>query len=265
MRDGVGDQMAKPKLNDAQWAEIELRWATGQTSSLLAREFSVTRQIIDRRAKREKWTRSLAHDVEERTTEKLLGLSPGASPEEKAAAVELASDGRVQLVQNHRAAWVNIHAMRDEAHRILWLNGNPRLVDFKTHRKSDAENGIERGDVVMRAGRPVKQEVTILPLLDRINIANKLLTMFQKDGEALQAVQEGERRAHGFDYKMQQEDEKKRNEGHKARLESFQKLAEAVDKAKKLLPPPEVEDDNIATEEEGPTDDKLIDPAPDAD
>ena len=41
--------------------------------------------------------------------------------------------------------------------------------------------------------------------LERMDIAKDLLALAEKDAKALMMAQEGERRAHGLDYKQQQE------------------------------------------------------------
>jgi hypothetical protein len=47
------------------------------------------------------------------------------------------------------------------------------------------------------------ETATQLETKDRINLAGKLIAMFEADARALNTAEEGERRAHGMDYKAQ--------------------------------------------------------------
>jgi hypothetical protein len=49
------------------------------------------------------------------------------------------------------------------------------------------------------------EEVTSMDTRERINLAGKLLAMFEADARALSTAQEGERRSNGMDYRAQAE------------------------------------------------------------
>ena len=49
------------------------------------------------------------------------------------------------------------------------------------------------------------ETATTQEMKDRINLAGRLIAMYEADARALSTAQEGERRAHGMDYKAQSE------------------------------------------------------------
>ena len=51
----------------------------------------------------------------------------------------------------------------------------------------------------------ILEAVEMSSILERMDIAKDLLALAEKDAKALMMAQEGERRAHGLDYKQQQE------------------------------------------------------------
>jgi hypothetical protein len=97
--------MPQPTKPGLDWTAIEARFRSGSTSSALAREFDVSRQAIDKRAKREGWVaeqrRSRLRDAtvaviaKERHPSDRFGLR---CPENMARALELAEQGATQVL-----------------------------------------------------------------------------------------------------------------------------------------------------------------------
>ncbi|MBM6583354.1 hypothetical protein ILT44_24430 [Microvirga sp. BT689] len=83
---------------------------------------------------------------------------------------------RDRLFDRHRGEWEPLSELRADAYRIL-RGETPRILE-----------AVEPSNA-----------------LERTAIAKGLLTLVEKDAKALMMAQEGERRAHGLDYKQQQE------------------------------------------------------------
>jgi hypothetical protein len=89
------------------------------------------------------------------------------------------ADLRTILIERHKAAWDDVHALDSESMRIL-RGEEPQIL-----------KGLEINDAE-----------------ERLWVADRVLILFDKAARALMLAQEGERRAHGLDYKQQHEAQK---------------------------------------------------------
>jgi hypothetical protein len=197
------------KLSKQQWEEISELYRTGTAMSLITQAYPVKRQTVWQRAKDKGWARDLETDVQLATGEKLTGLTSAASPEERKAAVSQLADDRASLIQMHRKGWVDIYGLDVAAMRVM--RGEPTIYarDFHKHpAKTKAEDGSDlSGQPILDGAGKVQWFDPVLPPEKRVALATKLTLLMKERALALQTAQEGERRAHGFDYKTQQESE----------------------------------------------------------
>ena len=82
---------------------------------------------------------------------------------------------RDRLFERRRGEWEVFYELRADVYRIL-RGETPRILE-----------AVEMSNI-----------------LERMDIAKDLLALAEKDAKALMMAQEGERRAHGLDYKQQQ-------------------------------------------------------------
>jgi ribosomal 50S subunit-recycling heat shock protein len=154
------------------WDEIARQYQAGMAVSVIAKTFDVSRVRIRLQAERFGWTRGAGEGGEAVAPEGTCGSALEAST----PAAHPVADTRRMVFERHRAAWASVHDLGDEAFRIL-RGEEPHIL-----------KGLQRDSVE-----------------ERIDCAAKVITLFEKRAKALMMAQEGERRAHGLDYKQQQE------------------------------------------------------------
>jgi hypothetical protein len=159
-----------PQGSDEVWDKIARQYRAGIIVSVIAKTFNVSRVRIRLQAERFGWTRGAAGG-EAVAPEESSVLSP-----EVGAVARTAPHARDGLLERRRAEWEAFYELRADAYRIL-RGETPRILE-----------AVETSSV-----------------LERIDIAKDLLALAEKDAKALMMAQEGERRAHGLDYRQQQE------------------------------------------------------------
>jgi hypothetical protein len=151
------------------WDEVERQYRAGVIVHVIAQTFNVSRVRIRLQAERFGWTRGAAGGDAASP-----GESSGAAPQTGAGAV-ISPSARNGLFERRRGEWEGFYELRADAYRIL-RGETPRSLE-----------AVEPSSV-----------------LERIDLAKDLLALAEKDAKALMMAQEGERRAHGLDYKQQQ-------------------------------------------------------------
>jgi hypothetical protein len=159
-----------PRVSAEEWDEIARQYRAGIVVSVIAKTFNVSRVRIRLQAERFGWTRGAAEGGAAVSPEESSVLSP-----EIGVVARTAPPVRDGLLERRRGEWEVFYDLRADAYRIL-RGETPRLLE-----------AVEPSSV-----------------LERIDIAKDLLTLAEKDAKALMMAQEGERRAHGLDYKQQQ-------------------------------------------------------------
>ena len=158
------------------WAQVRAAFEGGANLSELARSSGLSRTAIRTRARLEGWARS---DAEQEPVP-----CPAETRSRPTDAVhpplDSLPDERHAVIRQHRREWRDLDRLRREAIRAA-----------SASHSSPADPSAEEAN---RMGNKERQSE-----------AKLLMTLYKNAVEAITTKQEGERRAHGFDYKLQQE------------------------------------------------------------
>jgi hypothetical protein len=167
-----------PEITDDEWVQIGDSLRSGASASSLSRIYNVSRQAIDAKAKRMGWRKgeyvtAVTSEVDSRAHAKADGTD-GISEEALEAALDRAADARAEIIKEHRKQWAAMQRTLHDGMQLL----------------HSAPDGEEPGEASMRLKK-----------------AEVMLNIFSKGTNAIFMYQEGQRRAHGFDYKIQKNDQ----------------------------------------------------------
>ncbi len=228
--------MAHRGLPEAEWQIIREAYEEGTSLTEIGRQYEVSAQAVHKQAKKRGWIRAnrgvsdVQADVDRLTTAKLAGgfnhagvnhagvnhksINHASEDEGDAEALEGSADLRAGIIQRHRTAWNEVRELGRMA--------------FQAALEPD---WVPPGD---ETGHP-------LPFGRRIEYATNLSRLFRQHAQDLMAAQEGERRAHGFDYKLQRS-ETKPPEDPQLAIEKQKTLQRILDNmnsiARQKAPPP---------------------------
>jgi hypothetical protein len=122
--------MTKPAVD---WEVVEREYRAGQLSvSEIGRQHDVSHTAINKRARRDGWTRSLADKVRRAVSDRLVSSEVSAA--NAAEAVDVAAARGVEVVRSHRR---DIGRARDVAARLL------EELDMATANRDDIAEEIE--------------------------------------------------------------------------------------------------------------------------
>jgi hypothetical protein len=188
------------KLTPEEWKKVGELYVANIPVLRISKQFGVARISIERAAKRYGWVKIPQGDIEAVVQAKVHGGHLSNDPNVKAEFIEKVAGERARLVGRHQRDWGKVYSLREDAYAIL-SGQRPKVItmDYET--------------------------ATTLEMKDRINLAGKLIAMFEADARALNTAQEGERRANGFDYKAQQATDTKDEEAERERNQRKKLLA----------------------------------------
>ncbi len=160
----------------AVWAQVRAAYEGGANLSELARSSGLSRTAIRTRARLEGWTRPDAEQEPVPCPAETKSRRTDAVP----TPLDSLPDERHAVIRQHRREWRDLDRLRREAVRAASASHSPaaNLSPEEAHRVSTKE---------------------------QLGHAKLLMGLYKTAVEALTTKQEGERRAHGFDYKLQQE------------------------------------------------------------
>lgn len=186
--------MAKAKLTQEQWQRLGEEWCADVSVNSLSKKYGASRKAIDNSARRFGWVKDpiLQEAIAAATRGKAQVMRHATDTSTRDATVDRIAGDRASLIMAHQSAWDGIYELRQDAFRML--RGEPTRLVAKP---------LEH-DVQDEAGRIIERKA-VMTLTKRINLAHKLMAIFETDARAMMTAQEGERRAWGFDYKTQQE------------------------------------------------------------
>ena len=168
------------KLTPEEWKKVGELYVANIPVLRISKQFGVARISIERAAKRYGWVKIPQGEIDKVVQGKVHGGHLSTDPQGKAEFIEKVADAKARLVGRHQKDWSKVYAIRDDAHAVL-SGGRTKVLTLDY------------------------EEVTSMETRERINLAGKLLAMFEADARALSTAQEGERRSNGMDYKAQAE------------------------------------------------------------
>jgi hypothetical protein len=182
------------------WDEIREKIQAGMKPGQLAKIYKpISRQAIDKKAREHGWFNHRT-EIDQRAIDKADGLRAGQSVEEASYAIESASNERAILILKHRQQWAEIDEFRTAS--ILAARDAMKARTHTEKMKGFAE-------------------------------ANALIGFYTRHANALSFGQEGQRRAYGFDYKLQRNDDA----DEAAETETRWALLDALDESERTESP----------------------------
>jgi hypothetical protein len=199
-----------PELTEDDWLQIGEAYRSGASASSLSRIHQISRQAIDAKAKRMGWRKgeyveAVKSEVDSRAHAKADGTD-GVAEEALEAALDRAADARADIIREHRKQWA---AMQKTLHDGMHL----------LHAAPESE---EPGEASMRLKK-----------------AETMLNIFSKGTNAIFMYQEGQRRAHGFDYKIQKNDQQQAANNRSESDELYSDIAQTLRKIGEKYSPEE--------------------------
>ncbi len=184
-----------PKLTDDTWQAIRGQWATGASDASLATLYGVSRQTIKRRAAAQQWQRDDACEgARERSPEgRQANGSDGGAPGQPIL-------DRAQLAFKQQAEWAPIDAI--QADMLAALQSIRTWLQASVARASPGRQNRKSATGAPNRAPGLDPRVT---LDDVLKWATTWAALYEKAASGLHKAQEGERRAHGFDSRMQQQ------------------------------------------------------------
>ena len=213
-----------PKLTDDTWQAIRGQWATGASDASLATLYGDSRQTIKRRAAAQQRQRDDACEgARERSPEGRRANGPDGGPSGPPIL------DRAQLALKHQAEWAALDAIqadvlaafqsirtRLQARVAGALPGRPNRTSANgaQNRAQDSDPRGTLDDVLKRAAT--------------------WAALYQKAASGLQKAQHGERRAHGFDFRMPQQQTADDPATAQRRRESLDQMLVYCDEARQI-------------------------------
>lgn len=137
--------MAEEPKRNIDWEKIEAEYRAGQLSvSEIGRLNSCSHTAINKRAKREGWTRDLAAKVRQEVSARLV--SEGVSATNARETVELAAERDIQLIREHRRDISNGRmAVKELVDELLDAGRNrDEIEEAIEHETASDQNGKRR-------------------------------------------------------------------------------------------------------------------------
>ena len=105
------------RLTVDQWESARAKRETGASFSDLAREFGVSYQAIQKRAKAEDWSdgKDIEADIRRKVVEKVVGVVVGCNPKKKAEEIDAEAERRAAVITRHRIEWIVSTEVLDKA------------------------------------------------------------------------------------------------------------------------------------------------------
>lgn len=150
--------MSKEKKTD--WEAIEREYRAGQLSeAAIARQYGVSRAAIQKRAKKNDWSRDLTEKVQQEIRARLV--AEGLQVARGAATLEMAAERGVQIIRDHRT---DIHEAREAVKEMIAelrrvLAKIDEIEDDIADETSGDKNGKRRAQMMAAVALPSRAQV----------------------------------------------------------------------------------------------------------
>jgi hypothetical protein len=119
-----------PRLTREQWVEVRAKREAGASFPALAKEYGISHQAIQKRAKAAGWSdgSDVAHEIRRKAAARVAGVIE-SDPVKKAAAIESEAGRLAEVVDRHRQEWKIVTTLRAEA--LINRRDKPQLAFTK--------------------------------------------------------------------------------------------------------------------------------------
>ena len=104
-----------PRLTADKWQEARAYYEAGASQQATADKFGVSKTAVQKKIENEGWTQDLEEAVRRKVAAKVAGVLPGATIEQKAAAVDAEAERRVAVNRRHEKLWDQATALQQQA------------------------------------------------------------------------------------------------------------------------------------------------------
>ena len=177
--------------DDPVWALVRRDYENGVTQLTLSEKYNFDGKTIRRRIRLEGWSVITQHERDDAIIAQ--AAEEARSPQNRPTSPGDPQDERAAIILAHRREWKDIDRLRAEAQKAA-LEANYKPEDL------------------------TQDEAAQWSSHKRLAYAKVLTALYRNLVEGLTSKQEGERRAHGFDYKLQQEEKVDKEALEKQRL-----------------------------------------------
>lgn len=142
------------------WEAIEREYRGGQLSEAeIARQYNISRAAIQKRAKKNGWSRDLTDKVRQEVAARLV--ADGLQHARGSATIELAAERGVQLVRGHRSKIAaTFEAVAALIHELQSVTCNLNEIEDAIHEETaDDENGKRRARMLAAVALPSRAQV----------------------------------------------------------------------------------------------------------
>lgn len=137
--------------SNTDWEAIEREYRAGQLSvSEIGRQHGVSHTAINKRAKKEGWTRDLSKKVRQEVSARLV--SPEVSAASAREAVELAATRGVQLVRQHQGSLSRAHRIAEMLMQELESGTeNAEAIEATIYAETANDGTVNRRNAMLKA------------------------------------------------------------------------------------------------------------------
>lgn len=152
--------MSKGGKPTTDWEAIEREYRAGQLSEAqIARQYNISRAAIQKRAKKNGWSRDLTEKVQQEIRARLV--AEGLQVARGAATIEVAAERGVQIIRSHRA---DIHEAREAVKEMIaelrrTLAKIDEIEDDIIEDTAGDKNGKRRAQMLASVALPSRAQV----------------------------------------------------------------------------------------------------------
>jgi uncharacterized protein YcaQ len=107
-----------PRLSQSDWASIRVEYEAGASANSLAEKYGVTHTAVNKKRAEQGWVQDLEAVIQRKVSEKVSGLVSGEIAQKRAEVVDAEAEKRAEVVKRHRAEWIQVARLRQEAGEI---------------------------------------------------------------------------------------------------------------------------------------------------
>lgn len=107
-----------PRLSQSDWASIRAEYEAGASMRSLAEKYGVSDVAVKKKKDKEGWIQDLEAVIQRKVSEKVSGLVSAQTIQKREEAVDAEAEKRAEVVKRHRAEWIQVAKLRQEAGEV---------------------------------------------------------------------------------------------------------------------------------------------------